>query len=95
MARGANEKVVVFNKIMETFDGAFSPDGKIIRVPIDMGDGIVEIKVTLTAAKDVLGGGDASIETSEVQTPASTFATSAPTEEEKANISDLMQKLGL
>lgn len=93
MARGANEKVVVFNKIMETFEGAFSPDGKIIRVPIDLGEGTVEIKVTLTAAKDVLGG-DASPAEGPVQVPASTASSSVPTEEEKENIANLMEKLG-
>ena len=91
--KGQNEKKIVFDKIMEIFDGAFSPDDKVIRIPINGEDGIVEIKVALTAAKDVLGGGDGSIQ-KEVA-PTYDIAASAPTEEEKQNIADLMAKLGI
>lgn len=94
--KGQVEKKVVYDKIIEMFDGAFSPDGKIIRVPIDCGDGTVEIKVTLTAAKDILGteaGGPGE------QAPAVSTVTSieesAPTEEEKERIVDLLNRLGM
>ena len=52
MAKGAAEKKIVYDKIMEIFDGAFSPDGKVIRVPIDAGEGIVEVhKLLLVLGK--------------------------------------------
>ena len=53
-SRGAEEKQMVINKIKEVFPEAFEYD-KTIRIPI----GDVQIKVTLTAAKDnVEPGGD-------------------------------------
>ena len=54
MARGQEEKEQIKQKIMEVFDGAFE-DGKTIRIPING----LEIKITLTAAKDVIGSGSA------------------------------------
>ena len=57
MARGQEEKLIVINKIKEVFPEAFEYD-KTIRIPI----GDVQIKVTLTAAKDnVEPGGDAAV----------------------------------
>ena len=95
MAKGQVEKKIVYDKIMEVFDGAFSPDGKVIRVPISGEDGIVEIKVALTAAKDVLGG-DGNFEVSQGSSEvASNEVPAPPTEEEKNNIKDLMARLGI
>ena len=57
MARGQEEKLIVINKIKEVFPEAFEYD-KTIRIPI----GDVQIKVTLTAAKDnVEPGGDTAV----------------------------------
>ena len=57
MARGQEEKLIVINKIKEVFPEAFEYD-KTIRIPI----GDVQIKVTLTAAKDnVEPGGDVAV----------------------------------
>ena len=57
MARGAEEKQMVIDKIKEVFPEAFEYD-KTIRIPI----GDVQIKVALTAAKDnVEPGGDAAV----------------------------------
>lgn len=93
-AKGTNEKKIVYDKIMEVFEGAFSPDGKVIRVPIDAGEGVVEIKVSLVAAKDVLGGGNTSTET---QTSASAFSieSSMPTQAEIDTVTALMSRLGV
>lgn len=93
-AKGTNEKKIVYDKIMETFEGSFSPDGKVIRIPIDAGDGVVEIKVSLVAAKDILGGGNA---VSETQASASAFniEDSKPTQAEINNVMDLMARLGV
>ena len=53
MARGQEEKLIVINKIKEVFPEAFEYD-KTIRIPI----GDVQIKVTLTAAKDNVEPGE-------------------------------------
>lgn len=90
-AKGTNEKKIVYDKIMEIFDGAFSPDGKIIRIPIDAGEGIVEIKVSLVAAKDVLGGGNAST-VSRDEVAAFDINSSTPTAEEIDKVKDLMSR---
>ena len=92
--RGANEKLEIQKKILEMFPGAF-PYDKHIRVP--MGD--VQIKITLTAAKDILGGGNAT----NVSAPAegfpdpgkkmSTPAFTEPTEEEKETLKNLLDSL--
>ena len=109
MARGAVSKETVANTILATFPGAFKYE-KEIRIPI-MEDGeIVQIKVTLTAAKtNVEAGGDTAIPGS-FKTPmgASAFPVSdtsntttkqpetiQPTAEEKQNIASLLSMLGL
>ena len=57
MAKGAEEKQIVIDKIKEVFPEAFEYD-KTIRIPI----GDVQIKVALTCAKDnVEPGGDAAV----------------------------------
>ena len=94
-ARGAWSKEQVWNKILETFPGSFVNE-KEIRIPmIENGDRI-EIKVTLTAAKTNVGDGAANEATQGVEA-----AVSAPTEvlppseEEKAQVNNLLAKLGL
>lgn len=60
MARGAESKSQIMNKILDTFDGAFLyNDGKEIRIPLTENGEQVQIKVTLTCAKDnVVPGAD-------------------------------------
>ena len=49
MSRGAEEKQIVIDKILEVFDGSFVYNGgKEIRIPV----GDVQIKVALTCAKE-------------------------------------------
>ena len=101
MARGQEEKLIVINKIKEVFPEAFEYD-KTIRIPI----GDVQIKVTLTAAKDnVEPGGDAAVPG--VKATKVTIADGAepvfedvsatvePSEEELNAVSSLMESLGL
>ena len=57
MAKGAISKEFVFKKILETFEGSFMQDDKICRIPCIENGETVEIKVTLTAAKDIIGAG--------------------------------------
>ena len=101
MARGQEEKLIVINKIKEVFPEAFEYD-KTIRIPI----GDVQIKVTLTAAKDnVEPGGDMAVPG--VKATKVTIAKGAepvfedvsaavePSEEELNAVSNLMESLGL
>lgn len=98
MARGAESKVRVMNKILETFDGSFLyNNNKEIRIPCEEDGQIVEIKVALTCAKTNVGGDSAPME-SGVQSNEVVNAPAAamePTEEEKQNIAELMSRLGL
>ena len=94
-ARGAWSKEQVWNKILETFNGAFIND-KEIRVPFYENGERVEIKITLTCAKTNVGDGAANEATQGVEA-----AVSAPTEvlppseDEKAQVNNLLAKLGL
>ena len=102
MARGQEEKLIVINKIKEVFPEAFEYD-KTIRIPI----GDIQIKVTLTAAKDnVEPGGDTAvpgIKATKVVAIANgaepvfeeTSAAVEPSAEELNAVSNLMNSLGL
>ena len=100
-ARGQEEKQKVLDKIKEVFPEAFEYD-KTIRIPI----GDVQIKVTLTAAKDnVEPGGDAAVPGVKATKVTITegaepvfedvSATVEPSVEELNAVSNLMTSLGL
>ena len=101
MARGAEEKQMVIDKIKEVFPEAFEYD-KTIRIPV----GDVQIKVALTAAKDnVEPGGDAAVPG--VKAIKATIAEGAepvfedvsktiePSQSELDAVNNLMSQLGL
>lgn len=91
--RGAESKAKVVDKILETFDGAFEY-GKELRIPIMENGERVEIKVTLTCAKTNVGGDDGPVDSAPAA--ASTNVTAGPpTEEEKQNIANLLDRLGI
>ena len=101
MAKGAEEKQMVIDKIKEVFPEAFEYD-KVIRIPI----GDVQIKIALTCAKDnVEPGGDAAVPGAKATKVAITegaepvfedvSATVEPSEEELNAVSNLMTSLGL
>ena len=95
MARGATSKDKLFSDIQNLYPNSFW-DGKILRVPFVEDGETVEIKVTLTAAKDVLGGASESVSVSEGSFPV--VENNEPievTQEEKDNIKALMSELGL
>lgn len=98
MAKGAESKKIIFDKLLEVFPGAFMADEKTLRIPMTENGDPLEIKVTLTAAKDILGsgasasGGEMNFESSPSPVAA---APTEPTEEEKKNIETLMESLGL
>ena len=101
MAKGAEEKQIVIDKIKEVFPEAFEYD-KTIRIPI----GDVQIKVALTCAKDnVEPGGDAAVPgikatkvtITEGAEPIFEDVSAAvePSAEELNAVSNLMESLGL
>ena len=103
-AKGTESKNIIFKKLQEVFPESFWEDeNKILRVPLNENGSRIEIKVTLTAAKNNLGG----------EAPASAFESSnvfeptamnkpteekivaEPTDEEKENVAKLIASLGL
>ena len=54
MARGSIAKQNITDEILNYFPGSFIHD-KVIRIPVMENGAIVEIKVALTCAKDVVG----------------------------------------
>ncbi len=91
MAKGSIAKEQITNKILEIFPNAFIYGGKELRIPIEENGEIVEIKVALTCAKVNVGNA-----TESEQAPPSTSPVSdMPTEEEIANVKNLMERLGL
>ena len=96
-AKGTESKNIIFSKVQEVYPEAFwEEEGKILRIPMNENGNIVEIKVTLTAAKNILGNGE---------TPSAFSAAGAPTEtakpvvemteEEKNNVATLLASMNL
>ena len=102
MAKGTVAKSEIFAKLKEIYPNAFMDD-KVLRVPFTEDGDIVEIKVALTAAKDVLGSGTASAPAAapkaEInfedndEVPFATAKNTEPTQEETENIERLMKAL--
>lgn len=102
MAKGQQLKKEIQSKILEIFAGSFLyNDGKEIRICGQEDGQEVQIKVTLTAAKEnVTQGEDSAIPgdfpaaINQPVTPVSTEPI-APTADEKQKVADLFKKLGL
>jgi len=58
MAKGADSKEKVKQQILEMFNGSFIND-KEIRIPMVENGEQIEIKIVITCAKEVIGGGQA------------------------------------
>lgn len=103
MAKGAIAKQIVFDKILEVFEGSFMYNGgKECRIPIDEEGNEVQIKVALTCAKDnVSPEGEVmkAAATASEEGPVNSFPAphkiAEVTEEEKQNVEDLLKTLGL
>ena len=104
MARGQKIKQEIANKILETFEGSFLyNDGKEIRINGTEDGELVQVKVTLTAAKESVSiGEDNAIPGQASSNNEINFnneqketKVAEPTEEEKQNVSDLLKALGL
>lgn len=97
MAKGAESKEKIVQKILDTFENSF-PYEKEIRIPMVENGEDIEIKVTLTCAKVNVGSG------TNVATPVTDFTKSVganvapisePTAEERETISNLLKSLDL
>ena len=110
MARGSVVKQEIANKILNTFEGSFLyNDGKEIRIPAYEEGELIEVKVTLTAAKENVSVGDDNLLPGENTTrvndngqiefvhkvSAAENKVVEPTTEEKQNVQDLLASLGL
>lgn len=99
-AKGSIAKVDIFKKILDTFNGSFMNGEKELRIPWMENGEQLEIKVTLTAAKDILGDLGATSQVNPTHTePATTSipmntqtadVPSEPTDEEKERIAKLV-----
>lgn len=100
MAKGAESKLSVTKKILATFEGAFEY-GKEIRIPMTEGGETVQIKVTLTCAKENVECGADTVVPGDFPAPATTAPTPArsepvkPSDAEKQAVADLLKSLGL
>ncbi|MBO5909336.1 MAG: hypothetical protein J6Q67_06105 [Clostridia bacterium] len=100
MAKGALAKADVTKKILSMFDNAFEY-GKEIRVPMIENGEQVQIKVTLTCAKENVECGADTALPGEFPTPVNAAPTPVntapvqPTAEEKQNVANLLRSLGL
>ena len=100
MARGAIAKSEVAKKLLATFDGAFEYD-KEIRIPMVENGENVQIKVTLTCAKENVSNGADNAIPGDFPPPKNEPVTVvsdtpvAPSEEEKENVKRLLELLNL
>lgn len=97
-AKGSILKGEIAEKILKTFPGSFLyNDGKEIRIN-GVENGVeIQIKVTLTAAKEAVGNGISKIEsegTVDSELPPSETITE-PTEDEQIRLQNLLKKLNL
>ena len=91
-ARGSLSKDNITKALLQIFAGAFvDADGKTIRIPTTCEGETIEIKVALTAAKDIVGG-NAGVEASSKQPSPQNIEM---TEEEIQQVRSLIEELGL
>lgn len=108
MAKGQESKEKIFAKLMEVYPNAFFEDeGKILRVPMEESGNLVEIKITLTAAKNNLGSdirpsafsaepaSNNPVAPNFMPAPASTSQATEISPEEKENVRKLIESLNL
>ena len=101
-AKGATAKQAIFSKLLETFEGSFMYNGgKELRIPWEEASGPVEIKVTLTAAKELVGNAaeaitaPVDIDMGNVMNFPEPRVNLEPSAEEKQNVEDLLKALDL
>lgn len=90
MAKGAESKVTITQKLLEMFPGSFVYD-KEIRIPMQENGETVQIKCVLTCAKTNVDAGGPQPTTA----PSADFGNLEITPEEKTEVEQLISKLGL
>lgn len=92
-ARGSVAKTLIGTAILQVFPGSFiDSDGKTIRIPTTCEGEPIEVKISMTAAKDIIGSGQASLMTATKQAvPQNTEMT----DEEIAEVRRIITELGL
>ena len=90
--KGSLAKNEITNKILKTFEGSFLVDGKEIRIPWNEGSELCQIKVTLTCAKTNIDAGEQAPVQQSTSVPAENRKITA---EEKQEVDNLIEKLGL
>lgn len=94
-AKGIGSKCIIFNKLKEIYPNSFWEDeNKILRIPMNEGGNPIEIKVTLTAAKNILGSGEVESAFPTTSEPVAEKLVEM-TEEEKENVATLLASLNL
>ena len=96
--KGTEAKNNLFAKMMEIFPNAFwETEGKILRIPMSENGDVVEIKLQLTAAKNILGGASKVDPTTsnEMNFEQSPVKSIEPTQQEKDNVQNLLKSLGM
>ena len=94
-AKGIGSKCIIFNKLKEIYPNSFWEDeNKILRIPMNEGGNPIEIKVTLTAAKNILGSGAVESAFPAASEPVVEKPVEM-TEEEKENVASLLASLNL
>ena len=92
MARGSQAKTNIGTALLQIFPGAFiDSDRKTIRIPCIEDGTTLEDKVTLTAAKDIVGGQPSF----EAAVPSAQPQNTAMTEQEINEVRELITRLGL
>ncbi len=104
MAKGAESKTKVFEQLQKMFPDSFWNGPKEFRIPMEENGERVELKVTLTCAKENVGVSDSiDFSNSNESTSDNTVVESEdrdtaysgePTEEEMENIKNLAEALG-
>ena len=93
MAKGSESKELFYKKILETFDGSFLYNGnKEIRIPMVENGELIQLKVSVVCAKENVNIGNAG---TEVKGSIEPKVAADITEEEKTEVVNLIEKLGL
>jgi len=96
MARGSLAKTLIGTAILQVFPGSFiDSDQKTIRIPTSVEGEPLEIKITMTCAKDVIGTGNGGQASSETVTKQAVPQDTTMTEDEIKELRELVTRLGL
>ena len=92
MAKGTTSKTLIGTALLQIFPGAFiDSDQKTVRIPTNCEGEPLEIKITMTCAKDIVGGQASSVTSSNQPSPQNKEMTEAEVQE----VRDLIARLGL